>query len=41
MIDRKAALSHEFLQIAVAQGIAQVPANAQNDDLVLKMAPAE
>src|ERR1035437_10159587 len=41
MVDREAALGHEFPQIAVAEGIAQVPAHTQDDDLVLKMASAE
>jgi predicted DNA-binding protein (UPF0251 family) len=41
MGDREATLRHEFLQIPVAQRIAQVPPNAQDDDLILEMAPSE
>jgi hypothetical protein len=41
MVHREAALLRYFLQIPVAEGIPQVPADTQEDDSVLEVPPAE
>lgn len=41
MIDADAALGHHLLQIAQAQPIGQVPANAKQDDGSIEMATFE
>jgi len=41
VVNRKAALRHDLLQIAVREGVSQVPPNAQEDDHVFEMPPAE
>ena len=41
MVQGQAPLRHDLFQIAVREGIPQVPANAQKDDDVFKMPPAE
>jgi hypothetical protein len=35
MIHAEAAFCHHLLQIPVAEAVAQVPANAEDDDLIL------
>src|SRR5450755_3612827 len=41
MIHAEAAFCHHLLQIPVAEAVAQVPPNAEDDDLILKVAPTE
>jgi len=41
VINRKTALHHHFFQVAIAQRVAQIPADAQNDDHVLEVPPSE
>jgi hypothetical protein len=41
MVNREIPFGHDLLQIAVRQGISQVPANAQKNDLVFEMPPTE
>src|SRR5262245_47849369 len=41
MIDGEASLRHDLLQVAVCQGIAQIPPNAQENNYVFKMPTAE
>ena len=41
MVDRKSPFAHHFLEIAVAQGIAQVPPNAQEDEFGFELTPIE
>ncbi len=41
MVHLQSPFPHHFLQIAVAQRIAQVPAHAEQNDLRLKMTPFE
>jgi hypothetical protein len=40
VIHRQTALHHHFFQVAVAQRVAQIPADAQNDDHVLEVPPS-
>ncbi len=39
MVHRESPLQHHLLQIAVAQGIAQIPPDTQEDDVGLEMTP--
>jgi hypothetical protein len=39
MIDRESALGHHFLKISITERIAQVPTNAQQNDLGFEMTP--
>ncbi len=41
MVNCESPLQHHLLQIAVAQGVAQVPTHAQQDDVRLEMTPFE
>ena len=41
MVNGEVPLGHDLLQIAVRQGISQVPANAQEDDHIFEMPPTE
>ena len=41
MINGEVPFGHDFLQIAVGQGISQVPPNTQEDDHVFEMPSAE
>ena len=41
VVNREVPLGHDLHQIAVREGISQVPANAQDDDHVFEMPPAE
>ncbi len=34
-------LAHYLRQIAIAEGVAQVPANTEHDNLIRKMSPSE
>ena len=38
MIDTEAAFDHHLFQVTVAQGVAEIPANAQQDERCLKVA---
>lgn len=40
-IDRQSALLHDLLQIPITQGIAQVPADADQDNLTFEVTPLE
>src|SRR5882724_2396417 len=37
VVHRQIPLRHHLLQISIAQGVSQIPANAQKDDHVLEM----
>jgi hypothetical protein len=39
MINAQTALGHQLLQVAICKAISQVPADAQNDDLIFEMRP--
>ena len=41
MVDRKTALGHDLLEIAIGERVSQVPTNAQEDDRILEMTPAK
>ena len=41
MIHRQTPLQHHLFQVAVAQGISQVPPDTQEDDVGLEMTPLE
>jgi hypothetical protein len=41
MIEREAALPHHFFEVAIAAGVAQIPADAEKDDLGLILTPLE
>src|SRR5262249_23118561 len=41
MIDREVALLHHFFEVAITDGIAQIPANAQENNLGLIVTPLE
>jgi len=41
MIDCKVALLHHFFEIAITEGIAQIPANAQENNFRVGMTPFE
>jgi hypothetical protein len=41
MIDRKTALGHDLLQVAIGERVSQIPANAEQDDRVFEVPPAE
>jgi hypothetical protein len=41
MIDRLVALSHNFFEVAVTEGVAQIPAHAEKDDLGFIVSPLE
>ena len=41
MVECEASLVHHFFDITVAERVAQVPANAQEDDVSFIMAPLE
>jgi hypothetical protein len=41
MIDCEVALLHHFFEIAIAESIAQIPANAEKDDLGFVVSPFE
>jgi hypothetical protein len=41
MIDCEVALLHHFFEVAIAEGVAQIPADAEKDDLGLMMTPLE
>jgi len=39
MIQAESSLGHHLFQVPIAEGIAQIPAKAEDDDLVLKVSP--
>src|SRR5262245_42831340 len=41
MVDRKTALGHDLLQVAIGERVSQIPANAEQDDRVFEVPPAE
>jgi hypothetical protein len=41
VIDREAAFLHHFFEIAITEGVAQIPADAEKDDLGLIVPPFE
>jgi hypothetical protein len=41
MIDRETPLEHQFLDISIAQGITQIPADTTYNDFGLEVAPFE
>jgi len=41
VVHRKAALCHHFRQVAIAEGVPQIPPHAQNDDHVLEVSSPE
>ena len=41
MIDREVALSHHFFEVAVTEGVAQIPAHAEKDELGFIVSPLE
>lgn len=41
VIHRKAALRHHFLQITVAERVAQIPPTTENDDQIREVPPSE
>ena len=41
MVDRQAPLAHQFLEILITQGIAQVPPHAQEDEFSFELTPFE
>ena len=41
MIDGDASFPHELFDIAIAQGVAQIPPHGTEDDVGLKVAPFE
>ena len=41
VVNGEVALGHDLLQVAIRQGVSQVPANAKDDDHVFEMPPAE
>jgi len=41
MIEREAALPHHFFEVAITEGIAQIPADAEKDDLGFIVSPFE
>ena len=41
MIDCEVALLHHFFEVAITEGVAQIPAHAEKDDLGLIVTPLE
>ena len=41
VIHRKASFQHHFLEIPIAQSVAQIPADAEQDDFSFKLTPLE
>jgi hypothetical protein len=41
VIDRDAAFMHQFFDVPIAQGIAEIPADGTQNDFSLKVAPLE
>jgi hypothetical protein len=41
MIDVQATLQHHFFEISIAERIAQIPANTEQDNVSLEVAPFE
>jgi hypothetical protein len=41
VIEREAALPHDFFEVAIAEDITQIPAHAEKDDLGLIVSPLE
>src|SRR5882757_11455483 len=41
VVHRQIPLRHHLLQISIAEGVSQIPANAQKDDHVLEMSSPE
>ena len=41
VVHQQAAFHHHLFQVAVAERVAQVPSNAQDDDHVLEVSPSE
>jgi hypothetical protein len=41
MRDREAALPHQFFEVAITKGVAQIPANAQENNLGFIVTPLE
>ena len=41
VVHQQAAFRHHLFQVAVAERVAQIPPNAQNDDHVLEVSPSE
>ena len=39
VVDRQIALGHRFFQIAITQGVAQIPADTEYNDVAFKVAP--
>jgi len=41
VIEREAALPHHFFEVAITEGVAQIPAHAEKDDLGFIVSPFE
>jgi len=41
VIEREATLPHHFFEVAITEGVAQIPAHAEEDDLGLIVTPLE
>jgi hypothetical protein len=41
MVKGQATLRHDLLQVAIGERVSQIPANAEEDDHVLEVPPAE
>ena len=41
VVNRQVPLCHDLLQIAIREGVSEVPPNAQKDDVIFEIPPAE
>src|ERR1035441_9566750 len=41
VVDGEAALRHDFFQVPIAEGVPQIPSDAEHDDYILEMSSTE